>query len=62
MSIAISLLLQGGYDLDVLERCTAATVAALAGHDHHPEPVTSGDRGRAVVAEAAKAHRRASGD
>ena len=54
--------LEGGYDLDALERCTAATVAALAGHDHHPEPVTSGDRGRAVVAEAAKAHRRASGD
>ena len=57
--------LEGGYHLDALERCTAATVAALAalaGHDHRPEPVTSGDRGRAVVAEAAKAHRRARGD
>jgi len=48
--------LEGGYDLDALERCTAATLAALAGHDHRPEPVTAGDRGRDVVAAAARAH------
>ncbi len=46
--------LEGGYDLEALERCTAATLAALAGHDHRPEPETSGDRGREVVAEAAR--------
>ncbi|MEJ7765383.1 MAG: histone deacetylase [Acidimicrobiales bacterium] len=46
--------LEGGYDLDALERCTAATVAALAGNDHRPEPITSGDHGREVVVEAAR--------
>ena len=51
--------LEGGYDLDALERFTAATMAALAGHDHRPEPVTSGARGREVVAEAARLHQAA---
>jgi len=48
--------LEGGYDLAALELCTAATVAALAGVDHRPEPPTSGERGREVVADAAQAH------
>jgi acetoin utilization deacetylase AcuC-like enzyme len=48
--------LEGGYDPDALSSCAAATVAALAGIDHRPEPVTSGERGRHVVAEAAQAH------
>jgi len=47
--------LEGGYDLRALELCTAATIAALAGVDHRPEPVTSGERGRDVVTEAADA-------
>ena len=50
--------LEGGYDLDALERCTAATLAALAGHDHRPEPATSGAR-RDVVTQAAQAHQAA---
>ncbi len=45
--------LEGGYDLAALEQCTAATLATLAGVDHRAEPVTSGDRGRQVVADAA---------
>ncbi|CAA9212290.1 MAG: Acetylspermidine deacetylase; Deacetylases, including yeast histone deacetylase and acetoin utilization protein [uncultured Acidimicrobiales bacterium] len=53
--------LEGGYDLTALERCTAATLAALAGHVHRPEPVTGGDRGRDVVAEAARRHHAALG-
>ena len=48
--------LEGGYDLAALARCTAATIAALAGIDHRPEPVTSGDKGRHVVADAVAAH------
>ena len=51
--------LEGGYDLDALRLSTAATIAALAGVEHRPEPVTSGERGRAVVAEAAQANRAA---
>jgi acetoin utilization deacetylase AcuC-like enzyme len=49
--------LEGGYDLGALERCTAATIAALAGFDHRPEPVTTGEKGRHVVAEAVEANR-----
>ena len=48
--------LEGGYDLDALERCTTATLSALAGGTERPEPPTSGERGRSVVAEAARAH------
>jgi len=48
--------LEGGYDLPALERCSAATIAALAGVSHRPEPVTSGERGRDVVADAVQVH------
>ena len=34
--------LEGGYDLDALSASAAATVSALAGVDHRPEPATSG--------------------
>jgi len=34
--------LEGGYDLDALASSAAATVSALAGVDHRPEPATSG--------------------
>ena len=53
--------LEGGYDLESLERCTAATIAALAGADHRPEPVTSGDTGRHVVTDVVTAHARRHG-
>ncbi len=34
--------LEGGYDLDALSASAAATVSALAGVDHRPEPATAG--------------------
>lgn len=52
--------LEGGYDLDALRDCTAATLAALGGERLTPEPPTSGGPGRDVVAAAAMASRRAS--
>jgi len=48
--------LEGGYDLQALELCTAATIAALAGIEHRSEDVTSGERGRHVVAGAARVY------
>lgn len=33
--------LEGGYDLDAITTSTAATLAALAGVEHRPEPVTT---------------------
>ena len=47
--------LEGGYDLDALGASTAACVAALAGVELRPEPVTTGDRGMDVVDAAAVA-------
>ena len=47
--------LEGGYDVEALELCTAATLCALADIDHRPEPVTSGGQGRDVVEAAAQA-------
>jgi acetoin utilization deacetylase AcuC-like enzyme len=37
--------LEGGYDLDALQRSTAATIAALLGETILPEPRTSGTAG-----------------
>ena len=34
--------LEGGYDLGAITTSTSATLAALAGVEHRPEPVTSG--------------------
>ena len=41
--------LEGGYDLEALSNSTLATLAALTGLSHHPEPPTSGGPGRDVV-------------
>jgi acetoin utilization deacetylase AcuC-like enzyme len=51
--------LEGGYDLDALRDCTAATLAALGGERLAPEPPTSGGPGRDVVVAASLASRRA---
>jgi acetoin utilization deacetylase AcuC-like enzyme len=51
--------LEGGYDLDAVAMATASTVAAMAGVEHRPEPVT-GDGpdapGLAAVAVARRIH------
>jgi len=46
-------MLEGGYDLDALRMSTAATVSALLGSAHRPEPETSGgtDESMARIAE-----------
>jgi acetoin utilization deacetylase AcuC-like enzyme len=52
--------LEGGYDLGALERCTAVTVATLAGADPATvegyEPPTSGGPGHDAVRATADAH------
>jgi acetoin utilization deacetylase AcuC-like enzyme len=53
--------LEGGYDLGALARSAGATVAALAGVDHCPEPPTSGGPGRNVVRAASQARARTLG-
>src|SRR5262245_34658965 len=52
--------LEGGYDLDALSRCVAATVAAMAGVVVDTERPTSGGPGREAVHRAAELHARAS--
>ncbi|MGE0877398.1 MAG: histone deacetylase family protein [Acidimicrobiia bacterium] len=47
-------MLEGGYDLEALASCTAATLGALAGVECRPEPSTSGGPGRHVVDAAAR--------
>ncbi|MDW3220320.1 MAG: histone deacetylase [Acidimicrobiales bacterium] len=46
-------LLEGGYDLEAVRDCSAATTAALVGESVRPEAPTSGGPGREVV-EAAR--------
>ncbi len=46
--------LEGGYDLDALGRSAAATVGALVGQPHVPEPLTTGGRGLVAVRAAAR--------
>jgi acetoin utilization deacetylase AcuC-like enzyme len=46
------LMLEGGYDLQALADSTGATLSALVGSVHRPEPDTSGGPGRNVVAAA----------
>ncbi|MFI5046992.1 MAG: histone deacetylase [Acidimicrobiia bacterium] len=58
----LALFLEGGYDLDALERCTAVTLAALAGGatadvDGYETP-TSGGPGRDAITRTADAHAR----
>jgi len=57
----LALFLEGGYDLDALERCTATTLAALVTDDDPSqldayEPPTSGGPGRSAVDLTARAH------
>jgi acetoin utilization deacetylase AcuC-like enzyme len=49
--------LEGGYDLDAITTSTAATLAALAGVEHRPEPVTT-DSSDALGHQAVGAARR----
>ena len=42
-------MLEGGYDLDALRNCSAATLAALVDRDHQPEAPTSGGPGAHVA-------------
>jgi len=46
--------LEGGYDLEALERSTAAAVVALAGGSHEPEPPSAGGPGRDAVRAVAE--------
>jgi acetoin utilization deacetylase AcuC-like enzyme len=51
--------LEGGYDLDAVTLSTAATLAAMAGLDHRPEPVTTGEpdaEGHVAVGAACRVH------
>ncbi len=48
--------LEGGYNLAALAASSAACVAALAGVQYRPEPVTSGGPGTGVVDQAARLH------
>ena len=41
--------LEGGYDLEAIATCTAATVSALFGERLHPEAPTSGGPGAEVT-------------
>lgn len=50
-------MLEGGYDLDALRLCTAATVDALLGVRNQPERPTSGGPGREMVEAARRIHR-----
>ena len=51
------LFLEGGYDLDALADSAGATVAALVGESHAPEPPTSGGPGSEVVSAAKSLNR-----
>ena len=51
--------LEGGYDLEALTACSAATLGAMVGERLHAEAPTDGGPGTEVVAAAAVAHRRA---
>ncbi|MHB1928910.1 MAG: histone deacetylase family protein [Acidimicrobiales bacterium] len=48
--------LEGGYDLEALTACTAATVDALLGVRNLPEPATSGGPGHEAVQAARRLH------
>ena len=54
------LFLEGGYDLQALADSAGASLAALVGVDHRPEPATSGGPGHAVVQAALRLRARPS--
>ncbi|NLV55939.1 MAG: histone deacetylase [Acidimicrobiales bacterium] len=55
------LFLEGGYDLDGLADSVGASLSAVVGGGHRPEPSTAGGPGREAVLAAAELHRRARG-
>jgi acetoin utilization deacetylase AcuC-like enzyme len=52
----VLVVLEGGYDLTAVTRCTGALLSALSGGDYRPEPPTSGGPGREFVERARRAH------
>jgi acetoin utilization deacetylase AcuC-like enzyme len=52
----VLVVLEGGYDLTAITRCTGALLSALSGGDYRPEPPTSGGPGREFVERARRAH------
>ena len=48
--------LEGGYDLEAMAECTAATVATLAGERYRGEPSSDGGASSTVAAAAADLH------
>ena len=48
--------LEGGYDLDAVAASTAATLAAMSGVEHRPEPVTTGGPGREALDHVRRIH------
>jgi len=48
--------LEGGYALDAVAHSTAATLAAMSGVGHRPEPVTTSGPGAAVLASVRRLH------
>ena len=48
--------LEGGYDLGAVATSTAATLAAMSGVEHRPEPVTTGGPGAEVIGAARHFH------
>jgi acetoin utilization deacetylase AcuC-like enzyme len=48
--------LEGGYDLDAVTTSTSATLAAMSGIEHRPEPVTTGGPGAEVIGAARHFH------
>ncbi len=54
----VALFLEGGYDLDALQRSVAAAVAAVTGGELQPEAPSSGGPGGGVVDAVQELHRR----
>ena len=48
--------LEGGYDLDAVADSTAATLAAMSGVEHRPEPITTEGPGEAVITQVRRIH------
>lgn len=52
---------EGGYDLDAIAECSAATVSALAGVRLHSEAPTTGGPGSKAITDATETRNRATG-
>lgn len=55
----LMLFLEGGYDLDALSRCVAATTSVLCDGTYKPERQSNAGPGSGAVKDAVKAHRAA---